>query len=344
MYNKSLRQNNQDVAQARTLVDLKKNGKTRPWRKYKLQSSAISKSYSFFDELKKLSYKIADCGSFLNFKSCMEGHFKKLVGANFCRARLCTICQWRRSLVIFHQVLELVHAHRETYKSDIPLLLTLTVPNIKGEQLKETLDQMQRAFIHNFIRRKKIKAVARSWFRSLEITCNRDRDDYHPHFHVLLLVPRPYFETNRDLYIDRDEWLSMWQKAMKNNNITQVDIRRVRKKSEKQSLEAVAAEVSKYATKPSSYLEKQKDGTFEAANDVIKTLHNAIKGRRLVAFGGLFLSLRKKLKMTDVEKADLINIDDEIEGCQCPICESTLVSEMFQWNIGFKTYKSITKK
>ena len=38
--------------------------------------------------------------------------------------------------------------------------------------------------------------------RKLEITYNKERDDYHPHFHVLITVNKSYF-TDKDYYISR---------------------------------------------------------------------------------------------------------------------------------------------
>lgn len=309
----------------------------RDWQKYKMQSIAIAGAYKILDDLKKYAYQIADCGAWLKFTACPKGHEKRLIQASFCRCRLCVTCQWRKSLAMFHQVITLIHAHRERYKSDIPLLLTLTVPNMGKDKLADELDNMQLAF-KKLMKRRNVKRAARSWFRGLEITYNPDRQDYHPHYHVLLMVPKAYFDHKRGLYIDRDQWLTMWQEVTGLPAITQVDIRRVKKQSKKKALEAVTAEVAKYATKPSSYVKRLASGDFEADSKVIETLHWALKGRRLVAFGGLFAKLRKELHLKDVEDTDLVNITDDQQACQCSVCQSTLVDELYKWHIGAKQY------
>ena len=319
------------------LSDPKKSGKPRPWRKYKLQSIAISQAYHFFDELKKLSDRISHCGSFLVFKSCPKGHHKRLITASFCYSRLCVLCQWRKSLAMFHQVFTLVHKHKEKYKSDVPLLLTLTVPNVNQEELPYMLDLMQHAF-KKMMKRRGILRSIRSWFRSLEITYNEERDDYHPHFHVLLMVPENYFDKRYNLFIHRDEWLAMWQEATGIREITQVDVRRVKKRRKGDSIEIASAEVSKYATKPSSYVKETPEGDYKASKGVVKDLHGALKGRRLVGFGGLFVKIRREMKMEDIETADLVKITDEEQGCSCPVCQSTLVQEMFKWHAGLRNY------
>jgi len=316
--------------------EILKDGK-RDWRKYKRQSLAISRAYRIFDELKRYAGRVEECGFYLKFKVCVSGHERRLIQASFCRCRLCIMCQWRKSLVMYHQVITLVHAHKNRYKSDIPLLLTLTVPNVAGEDLSSCLDNMQVAF-RKLMDRRGVKRAVRSWFRGLEVTYNRERRDYHPHYHVLLLVPKNYFEHSKGLYIDRDRWLELWQQATAMPEITQVDVRRVKKRSGKGGIESVSAEVSKYATKPSSYVRRSSGGEFEADSAVVETLHKALKGRRLVGFGGLFNKLCKELKQTDVESADLINIADDGANCRCSVCQLVLVEELYKWHIGAREY------
>jgi len=318
------------------LSDVRKSGKPKPWKSYKQQSLAVSDAYGFFQYLEKYAHTIADCGAYLRFKSCSQGHYKKLILAYFCKCRLCVMCQWRKSLVMYHQVFTLIHAHRAKFKLDVPLLLTLTVPNVSGDQLNQCLNEMQKGF-QKLMKRRGIKRAARSWFRSLEITYNGQRDDYHPHYHVLLLVPEAYFKRDRGLYLDQSEWLSLWQESMEMPEITQVDVRRVRKRTKGQ-IEGIAAEVAKYATKPSTYVKKQSEGDFKADSAVIETLHCAIKGRRLVAFGGLFVKLRRELKLKDIEESNLINITETPEACTCPICQSTLREELYRWNNQYRDY------
>jgi len=318
------------------LSDSRRRGKKRAWREYKQKSLAIAVAYSFFDELIKYANQISQCGSWLKFSACPHGHHKRLISAFFCRCRLCVLCQWRKSLAMFHQVFTLIHAHRKRYKSDIPLLLTLTVPNVSGDELKNELDMMQTSF-KKLMKRRGVQRAVRSWFRALEVTYNSKRMDYHPHYHVLLLVPKNYFDKKYDLYIEQSGWLKMWQESIGKPEITQVDIRRVKKRKEG-AIEGITAEVAKYATKPDNYVNRLPTGEYTADKDVINILHHAMKGRRLVAFGGLFAKLRKEMKLKDIEKTNLVNITDEEQPCCCPVCQSTLREEMYKWHIGSREY------
>jgi len=318
------------------LSDIRQSGKPRQWSNYKKQSLAIADAYSFFDELIKYANQIAECGSWLKFVACPQGHHKRLINASFCKCRLCVMCQWRKSLTMYHQVFTLIHAHREKYKSDIPLLLTLTIPNVSANDLNDSLTMMQRS-LKKMMQRRGTRRSVRSWFRSLEITYKAERDDYHPHYHLLLLVPKNYFDPKYGLYIDQSVWLTMWQEATGIPEITQVDIRLV-KKRRNGAIESVSAEVAKYATKPSTYVNREPSGDFTANSEVVKTLHDALKGRRLVAFGGLFGQLRKELKLKDIEQANLVNITEDEQPCTCPICQSTLREELYRWQIGVRQY------
>ena len=47
--------------------------------------------------------RVSQCGSYLDFGVLPDGT-KKLVKANFCRDRLCPMCNWRRSLKLYSQV------------------------------------------------------------------------------------------------------------------------------------------------------------------------------------------------------------------------------------------------
>ena len=333
---------NQSQFPSLILRDFKQSGKERPWRKNKLLSSAVSNAYLLLSQLRQYGTVIASCGNNLKFGSCaIVEHGKKLIEAYFCKARLCVMCQWRKSLVIRKQVLELVHWHREKYSTDIPLLLTLTVINVPGDELGRTVDLMNVAW-QRLVKRKVIKRSVRSWFRSLEITYNQERQDFHPHFHVLLMVPGSYFDMRRDFYIPQQEWLRLWKASMRDDRITQVDIRTI-KARKVGTLESMAAEVAKYATKPSSYVGKRSDGTLEASPLIVEDLHYALKGRRLIGFGGLFKQIREEKKMVDVEEADLIHIDEDgvVKECSCKICGSTLLEELYRWEIGLRQYRKV---
>lgn len=84
----------------------------------------------------------------------------------------------------------------------------LTAPNVPGNQLQQEIKTYNKAF-KELVERKEVKGVVKDYERKLEVTYNQERDDYHPHFHVLIAVNRSYF-TDKDYYISRDRWLELW--------------------------------------------------------------------------------------------------------------------------------------
>jgi hypothetical protein len=146
------------------------------------------------------------------------------------------------------------------------------------------------------------------------------------------MVPKNYFYKKRGMYIPRDEWLKLWQQSMRDDRITQVDIRTLQCGTDAE-LEASIGEVAKYMTKPNSYIFENELGKKEADPKIIETLHYATKGRRFIGFGGYFNRIRKEKKMVDIEKADLVDVDGEgLEAkCQCKICQQEMVEKIYHW-------------
>lgn len=316
----------------------------------KLLSEYLAYSYERLGLISR-SNRVRMCGEFLEFGKFSsvgggspvggppptgELDYKfKLTNANFCRDRLCPMCNWRRSYKIFGQVSKIMDFIVDDYEY---LFLTLTVPNCIGSDLPALIDTMQHAFSKKFLRYKRIKQAVKGFFKALEITRNKKNNTYHPHFHIVIAVPKGYFKSS--CYIKRDEWLEMWQMAMNDYSITQVDIRKCRTKHELQegseaskALSSAIAEVAKYSVKSSDYLDVN---DCVLTDEVVNVLLSALSNRRLCSFGGCFDEVRKKLNLDDVIDGDLLHLDDTLRSD---------VAEMiykYQWSCG--CYKLIEYK
>ena len=145
---------------------------------YKVLSyeTAIS-LYDFADRftLGERAEKMLVCGNRIGYDDN-----NKIVFANFCRQRLCPLCQRRRSLRVFSgfcRVLEQL--------SDFKFLhLVLTVPNCEPEALGYTLDIMQKLSSRLF-RLPPLKRAFKGIARCTEVSYNKKTDSFHPHFHCL---------------------------------------------------------------------------------------------------------------------------------------------------------------
>ena len=301
-----------EMHQTRCEID----SKFAPKRK---KSVLLSESYTRIGYDSKAS-RVASCGTELSFAYAISpdgvvSEDGKLHSANFCKDRLCPMCAWRRSYKIFGQVSRIMEHIGDKYEY---LFLTLTVPSVPAEELTETISRLVKAW-SNLIRQKPFKTAVRGFFRALEVTRNNDPDSnsyklYHPHFHVVLAVPKKYFT---DWYITHDQWLEMWRKAYKDDSITQVDIRKAKSKDAYQKagaqeainmLSSAVAEIAKYAVKDTDYIHE-----FDPAltDEIVTTLAGALARRRLTAYGGCFDDAFQKLKLDDAEDGDLVHINDE---------------------------------
>ena len=296
---------------------------------HKLESLAIARSLEKNPEFSKIASRIKECGSFVTFSKCPKGHSCRVSCGNFCHCRSCIFCAWQRSKVLFYQLLAILHEHKKLYRTDIPVFLTLTVPNCPGEDLRSVINDMSKGFV-KLMRRKPVSRVVNGWFRALEVPYNRDSNTYHPHYHCILMLPQNYFRYDRGLYLPHDEWLRMWQESMQDFSISQVDIRKVRKrKGSISSFESVVAEVAKYATKPSSYIERISENEFYADPKVVDILYRHLKYVRLIGFGGSFKTIRARLKQEQKEGSFEIKLD--CKDHTCDICGSELVSGLAMW-------------
>ena len=270
---------------------------------------------------------VANCASYLEF-ALYQDETIKLHRAYFCRDRLCPMCAWRRSRKIFGQVSQIMDVIEKDYEF---IFLTLTVPNVPGDELSKTIDSLGKGWA-KFIKYKRISKICKGFFKALEVTYSRKRDDYHPHFHVIIAVPKKYFKGAD--YIKRDEWLDLWRKAMQNPDIIMVDVRRVRPKdfnssginfSEIKSVKKAVAEVAKYAVKSVDYLFKN---STRQTDFCVYTFSDALKNRRLCAFGGCFQEVHEKLLLDDAENGDLIHTDCQLRS------DVLLMLYKYKWNCG----------
>lgn len=301
------------------------------------ESIILSDSYNRLGYQKK-SDNVSDCGTILQFAYLIDinGHTSdtgKLYMANFCKDRLCPMCAWRRSFKIFGQVSQIMNLIGEDYKF---LFLTLTVPNCQGFDLPNQIDYLLESW-YRFFRIRRIKNVVRGWFRSLEITRNMKDGSFHPHFHVILAVPKNY-NPHSGIYIHRDEFLQYWRQATGDWRIVAVDIRLCRPKSDSTSadnLSSAVAEIAKYTVKSSDYLFKDNK---QLTDSIVSVLTESLHHRRLTSYGGCFKRAFQQLKLDDAENGDLVNIDNKINP------ELSYLIVQYGWTSGIYKMNSIFLK
>lgn len=305
------------------------------WKDQKLKSIAVSKVFKTNTKaMLARSIRMYECANTLEFANDPQTNKRRLQRVWFCKDRMCPMCQKRRSLVVFHQVRNVCSLIARDYPTYKYILLTLTVPNVSAEELGDKISDMAKGW-KRLVKRVEFTRATVGWFRTLEVTHNAKNDTYHPHYHVLVCVPSGYFKKS---YIKQDRWVGLWQEAMKDHTITQVDVRKIKpnpKRTGSDALSSAAAEVGKYATKPSDYLKKANaDYAYIAIAKVVRDLSVNLNRRKLVAFGGLMLEYSKLLDLQDVDSdsIDLIHTDGESEHIEA------IAVEIYRWNIGLNNY------
>lgn len=234
---------------------------------------------------KKTLDNVKNCNDYVAFVGDVGLDKLKKVGANSCKNRFCPICSYTKAckdaleLSVMLQYLSDAFSYRF-------LFVTLTVPNVRGNELDDKIKQMNEAF-NRFKGYSAVKKAYKGMVRKLEVTYNRDTDMYHPHFHLLIAVNKSYFDS-RD-YIKRDDLLALWQKAVRDDTITQVDVRAVKKGQE---INAVL-EMAKYVSKDSDYA---------INNSVFKVFYNALKNKRLINFLGAFKDAKSLYDKGELDK------------------------------------------
>lgn len=306
------------------LQDTTSTGRVIDWRGRKMTNEYLAVAFDEIDE--HTAARLRSCASFLHYGVCANGR-RRLRAANFCRVRLCPICQWRRSLKLYGQMRAVMDylAKQDCYAY---LFLTLTIPNVRLDELTDALDRLTSGF-HRLMKYKEVKSAVEGWYRGVEVTHNLDRsspsfDTFHPHIHVILTVKRSYF-TSR-YYLSQAKFTELWAKAVGASGFTPVvDVRRIKGDTAK-----AVCEATKYAAKPKDYLVFD---DWDLTVETVRGLADALHRRRLVGFGGCMLEARRVLEQEDPDTGDLVSIDP-----QEPDASKDVYFESYAWHAGFSQY------
>ncbi|MFB1542992.1 protein rep [Staphylococcus aureus] len=227
---------------------------------------------------------VEDCNTFLSFVADKTLEKQKLYKANSCKNRFCPVCAWRKARKVALG-LSLMMQYIKQQENKEFIFLTLTTPNVMCEELENEIKRYNNSF-RKLIKRKKVGSVIKGYVRKLEITYNKKRDDYNPHFHVLIAVNKSYF-TDKRYYISQQEWLDLWRDVTGISEITQVQVQKIRQNNNKELYE-----MAKYSGKDSDYLINQK---------VFDAFYKSLKGKQVLVYSGLFKEAKKKLKNGDLD-------------------------------------------
>ena len=176
--------------------------------------------------------------------------------SKYCNQRWCMVCNRIRTA-------RLINGYADQLKGlNNPYFVTLTTRNVPAEDLLETLNQMAKDLTRckDTLRKQGIKLIG---IRKIEVTYNEERDDYHPHYHLIIDGCSQSFKLV-------SEWLTKHPKTatIKGQDLRYADV-------------GAPVELFKYFTKMLS-----KSGHFHAKP--MDVIFQAMKGKRVFQpFGGI---------------------------------------------------------
>lgn len=264
----------------------------------------------------KKALKLRLCGKTLVYAENPTGGDPILVSAMRCELRLCPSCSWIRAHRTFQNVYDIITDRAFAGKQFI--FLTLTVKNCRGENLENEINRLLSAW-RELTKDKRHDGFAKSFlgtFRALEVTYNKLTGKYHPHLHAMAAVDQTYFQKSNKHYISQPKLRELWKEACGLDYLPQCRIQRVKNSTGKQ-----VAEVAKYTVKSASYLNRP---------DVIEVLDPALRRKRLIAYGGLFKTVRNKLVLPDEEKLEELPRLTVEELLRNPYIRKII----YEWNMG----------
>lgn len=143
--------------------------------------------------------RLKNCNSLWELDFYKESGVKDFLKTNLCRDKFCNNCKKVKQASRMAKFLPKIKKVGSDY---ILSQMVLTVPNVCGDELRDTIKLLFKAFsclIEYLSLRKKIKGILLDFgyigaIRSLEVTYKSD--SYHPHLHVLLAHHKNFGEKN----------------------------------------------------------------------------------------------------------------------------------------------------
>lgn len=273
-----------------------------------------------------------------------------ITNGRFCQARLCPICEWRRTRAWRGRLIAGLGRFAEAYPHHKALFCTFTVRNCPIHETGATIKHLHASYGRMvraafwptpfYLRRTEVTVGNPSFVDGLptatpfqKLTARRqsaasgsavDRsvtpaevaNPYglwaHPHLHALLLVPASYW--GRD-YVKQTEWQRQWAVALGVDYPPVVDVRRATSKAGSPVLTDAASDAVMEAAK---YISKGND--ISKLGHQAAELHLQLKGQRMIQ---LSQKLGKFIKAGDIEPAEMLDTQNVMES-QYPILHTVV--------------------
>jgi len=268
------------------------------------------------------SHNVSHCSTDISYAQFKSGK-QRIVNLMTCKDRLCGICNYRRSARTYAKLMRVFKSNAYLNKNYNLIFLTLTLRNIPPSELEQGINHIFYSF-NKFLKNKRIKAINKGFYRTLELEFNKDRRDFHHHLHILIAVNKSYF-TDSKQYLSQAAFTEIWQSSAGLDYKPFTYVERVRD-------DKGIAYVCKYSVK------SDMDFINELTDDELFYLRTKLAGRRLNGIGGVFKEIASRLKL---------NLDDDDKNSK-KIVDDYFADEIFQsiirLNYTGKKYKVSSNK
>lgn len=226
---------------------------------------------------------VQSCAAYILYKEkeTTDGEFlQKIDKMYLCKDRFCMFCagvKAAKNLRILIKTFDKLNIENDNgirYR-----FITLTVPNVDINNLRNQIQAMTKAF-NSLNARYKKAGLWNGYYKSLEITYNEKNNTYHPHLHIIA----------DGIYIPQDELSRNWYNAAIKHGIMNIPKNMNDNKKLNVHIQATIKpwELCKYVVKPDTM-------TYAAIYDLINT--QALKGFRDYGTAGTI-----KKTMSDIKK------------------------------------------
>jgi len=308
-----------------------------PWAERRRKAVDLAQIYDYAG-YRDYAERVGSCATWLQFNGMFDGS-KTLSAANFCQLRLCPMCMARRAKKAVCKLSQVMNAVQAAHGCRY-IFLTLTVRNCAGTDLSATMGLLTKGW-YRLVDQRAVDRAVKGWYRAIETTRNTEEGSefygtFHPHIHAVLAVMPEYFEENSPLYITQLEWRRRWAQAARLDYDPSVDIRATYKRcgsdTDDSASYSATVEAAKYATKDKDYIDPRL--SMEEAAEVVTVYTEALRRRRLTAFGGWLKEEARRQNVDHMEDdSDLVHIDDN--HVREDLADMILT---YNWNLGVGDY------
>lgn len=321
-------------------------------------SEDLSSLKAYSKKLKGRAERINECLNLWQWDLYRKNKLMDLQKVNRCKNnRFCPNCRrWDLAGAIHNLRKPLSELLLQGY---YPYLVTLTVPNAPGEELKLTIEKMNKAFkklfgAYSYSLDNKGKGFQERLMefegalKSLEITYNSKDNTYHPHFHCMFLS----LEYDESLFIK--DTPGEWSNKRKSYNFySSIDIqmmklwtmyyKEVRVSIDNYNkLELKDCYICDIREMDSSGIVEVLKYTFKDTDivsyDVFKTLVIALDKKRIRQGYGILYNL----KLEDDTEGEVLSLEDYLTEQEDP--ENVLTHEIRELITDYREYRKISRR